>query len=62
MDTQTRAAFVAHIQELETRAIDGDEFSARSLACMALLVEGCGPEDPGAGEIVDLLPFLKMAA
>lgn len=63
MDAGTEAAFVAHVKDLERLAINGDENAVKSLACMALLVEGWRPTDPGGGgEIIDLMPYLKMAA
>jgi hypothetical protein len=63
MDAKTEAAFVAHVKDLEQRAIDGDHHAVKSLACMALLVEGWRPTDPGGGgEVIDLLPYLKLAA
>ena len=63
MDDETNAAFVTHVKDLERLAIGGDEHAVRSLACMALLVEGWRPSDPdGGGEVIDLTPYLKMAA
>lgn len=63
MDAETEAAFVAHVKDLEQRAIDGDHHAVKSLACMALLVEGWRPSNPdGGGEVIDLMPYLKMAA
>lgn len=59
---QTREAFVQHVRSLEQRAIGGDEDAAKSLACMALLVEGFPDPDGGGGEVIDLLPFLRRAA
>lgn len=57
-----RDAFTAHVRQLEQRACSGDEDAAKSLACMALLVEGFPSPDPDGGEIIDLLPFLRRAA
>jgi hypothetical protein len=63
MDARTEAAFVAHVKDLERMAIEGDERAVKSLACMALLVEGWRPTDPdGGGEVIDLVPYLKMVA
>lgn len=63
MDAKTNAAFVAHVKDLELLAISGNESAVKSLACMALLVEGWRPSDPdGGGEVIDLMPYLKMAA
>ena len=63
MDARTEAAFVAHVKDLEQKAIDGDRHAVKSLACMALLVEGWRPSNPdGGGEVIDLMPYLKMAA
>lgn len=63
MDAETRKHFVAHVRELERRAIAGDEFAARSLACMALLKHDDGPpDDPGGGEVIDFAPYLKLVA
>lgn len=58
----TRKAFNEHVRALEERAIDGDIDAAKSLACMALLVEGFPEPDPDGGEVIDLLPFLRRAA
>jgi hypothetical protein len=63
MDQETRAAFVAHVKDLERLAISGDVHASKSLACMALLVEGHRPTDPdGGGEVIDLMPYLRLAA
>lgn len=63
MDAETNAAFLAHVKDLEARAIDGEQHAAKTLACMALLVEGWRPSDPdGGGEVIDLTPYLKIAA
>lgn len=62
MDDETDRAFVAHVKDLEDRAIYGDQDAAKSLACMALLVEGWRPSSPdGGGEVIDFMPFLKAA-
>ena len=64
-DSRTRAAFVAHVKKIEAQAIAGDEDATRSLACMALLAEGwrpSGSNDDGGCEIIDLAPYLKLAA
>lgn len=61
MDAETRRHFNAHVRELERRAIDGDHDAAKSLACMALLVDGWRPDGDG-GEVIDLLPYLRLAA
>jgi hypothetical protein len=61
VDEKTNAAFTAHVRKLERMAISGDEDAAKSLACMALLAEGCLPTDPGDGEIIDLRQY-RMAA
>lgn len=52
MDKETRAHFVAHIESLTDRSIAGDFDAAKSLACMALLVER--DETGGDGEMVKL--------
>lgn len=63
MDAETNAAFVAHVKDLEARAIDGELHAVKSLACMALLVDGWRPSDPdGGGEVIDLMPYLKLVA
>lgn len=62
MDRKTEEAFVAHVKEVERRAIDGDQHAAKSLACMALLADGWKPDDPGGGEIIDLKPYLRLVA
>lgn len=62
MDAETDMAFVAHVKDLEARAIAGDLHAVKSLACMSLLAEGFHPSDPdGGGEVIDFLPFLKAA-
>jgi hypothetical protein len=62
MDDETDKAFVAHVKDLESRAIAGDLHACKSLACMALLVDGCRPSSPdGGGEVIDFMPFLKAA-
>jgi hypothetical protein len=65
MDLKTRALFVAHIERLVSLASEGDDDAAKSLACMALIAEGwdpSAPDDPGGGEVIDLAPYLKLAA
>jgi hypothetical protein len=57
-----RKAFVDHVHSLEARAIAGDEDATKSLACMALLAEGFPEPDPDGGVVIDLMPFLKLAA
>lgn len=59
MDSATRSAFVAHVRSLEERACAGDEDAAKSLACMALLVDGIDPDD--GGEVIDLSQY-RLAA
>jgi hypothetical protein len=54
--------FFDHIEALERLALAGDELATRSLACMALLIEGWryGDPDPvdsppdGGGEVINL--------
>lgn len=63
MDEETRTAFVAHVKDLERLSIAGDMHASKSLACMALLVEGWRPTDPDdGGEVIDLMPYLRLAA
>jgi hypothetical protein len=62
MDEATRAAFVAHIEDLTQRGCDGDEHAVKSLACMALLVEGYRPVPPDGGEVIDFTPYLRLVA
>lgn len=63
MDDDTYTAFVAHIREIEKRAVDGDQHAAKSLACLALLMEGWRPGPPdGGGEIIDFAPYLRLVA
>lgn len=62
MDAETRKHFVAHVRSLEARAIAGDVDAAKSLACMALLKHDDGPDDPGGGEVINLVPYLKLVA
>ena len=59
---ETRAAFMAHVRDLERLSIAGDLHASKSLACMALLVEGWRPTDPDGGEVIDLMPYLRLAA
>lgn len=61
MDPETNAAFVRHVKRLEFLASAGNDDAAKSLACMALLVEGWRPIDPDGGEVIDLMPYLKAA-
>jgi len=46
----TRQDIVAHVNELERRAIGGDTFAVKTLACMVLLIEGFDDGDPDPGE------------
>lgn len=62
MNAKTRAAFVEHVRMLEAAAIAGDMTASKSLACMALLQHDGPPDDPGDGEIIDLMPYLKLVA
>lgn len=63
MDAKTRAAFAEHVRMLEAAAVAGDVTASKSLACMALLRHGDEPpDDPGSGEVIDLLPYLKLVA
>jgi hypothetical protein len=63
MDAETRKHFVEHVRELERRSIAGDDFSTKSLACMALLKEGFPwPDDPDGGEVIDFAPYLRLVA
>lgn len=61
MDAETRKHFVAHVRSLEERACAGDLDAAKSLACMALIRHDDGPE-PDGGVVIDLRPYLKLAA
>lgn len=62
LDNETNAAFVKHIKHLEQLAIAGDMDANKSLACMALLVEGWSPTDPpGDGVVIDFAPYLRAA-
>lgn len=63
-------AFIAHKQDLEARAIQGDEIAEKSLACITLLECGWregdpdpddGGDGPGGGEVI-YLPLRKKAA
>ncbi len=40
-----RDDFIAHVKELEAKAIDGDMFAVKSLSAIALLVGGWSPDD-----------------
>jgi hypothetical protein len=59
--TSVAKAFSEHVDELERRALAGDDFATRSLAAMVLLKEGWRPgdpdptddDDPGGGEYVE---------
>lgn len=62
MDQETRAAFVAHVKDLERLSIAGDTHAAKSLACMVLLIDGHRPTDPDGGEVIDFTPYLRLAA
>lgn len=62
MDAETRKHFVAHVRALEERACAGDRDAAKSLACMALLKHDGAPDDPGGGEVIDFMPYLKLVA
>lgn len=71
MDEETNAAFVAHVEALLALSLGGDAMATRSLACMALLVEGHRPGPPeGDGEpvqderdnVIDFAPFLGRLA
>lgn len=62
MDEETRAAFVAHIKDLERLSIAGDMHASKSLACMVLLIDGHRPTDPDGGEVIDFTPYLRLAA
>lgn len=44
--TTVASAYAEHIDELERRAMAGDEFATRSLCAMVLLKEGWRPGDP----------------
>lgn len=60
MDAETESAFIAHVKDVEARALDGDQHAIKSLACMALLSEGWHPSSPdGGGEVIDFRQFLK---
>jgi hypothetical protein len=62
MDAETDRRFVAHVKDLEARAIDGDLHAVKSLACISLLAEGFRPSNPdGGGEVIDFMPYLKAA-
>ena len=65
----TSELFKAHIDELERMAEADDWFAAKSLACMALLIDGWrygdpDPVDPpdGGGEIIDLSAYRRRLA
>jgi hypothetical protein len=62
MDANTRTAFVEHVRMLEAAACAGDVTAAKSLACMAILRSGDGPDDPNGGEAIDFTPYLKLVA
>lgn len=40
------SAFIEHVDELERRALAGDDFATRTLCAMVLLREGWRPGDP----------------
>ena len=69
--SKTSITFKAHIDELRQRAELGDQLAIRSLACIALVIEGwrygdADPPDPppdGGGEPIDLAAYrLRLAA
>lgn len=45
-----------HVDELLRRALDGDEFSIKSLCCLSLAIEGF-PTDDGGGNVIDLSDY-----
>lgn len=62
--TTTREAFQHHVNSLLNRALGGDDYATKSLACMALIVEGFPPEPDGDGEPAPNVIFMnawKMA-
>jgi hypothetical protein len=62
MVAETDRHFVAHVKDLEARAIAGDTHAVKSLACMSLLAVGFRPSSPdGGGEVIDFMPYLKAA-
>jgi hypothetical protein len=63
-DAQVEKAFRDHIAKLGKLAEGGDKDAIRSLACMALLVEGwrCSPDDPDDGEKIIDFSQCRLAA
>jgi len=59
MDAETDRLFVAHVKDIEARALAGDQHAIKSLACLALLSEGWRPSSPDGGEVIDFRQFLK---
>ena len=60
MDKATRAAFIKYVMLLERRACAGDDDAAKSLACMALIVENYGRPNPD-GEVINLAEWRDAA-
>jgi hypothetical protein len=68
--TSVASAFSEHIDELERRAMAGDDFATRSLCAMVLLKEGWRPGDPdpeddggpGDGEEVENHNIIDLVA
>lgn len=51
--------FRKHIRRLERRACAGDVNAVRSLACMALLLEG-PPDDRKTAPVIEFAPYLRL--
>ena len=62
LDGETRAAFRAHIERLVEQGSQGNEDAIRSLACMALIIEGWRPEPPEPGETIDNSAVIDLTA
>lgn len=52
--TATRDLFEAHVKGIEAKALSGDADAIKTLACMAMLVEGFPPNDGEGLSIIDI--------
>ena len=63
MTKTTRELFEEHVNFILTQALLGDAVAAKTLACMALLVDGFPPEDGEGEPVIDLAAWrVRLAA